>query len=89
MSHSRRSEITDRSPSEAFLNGGWGRVRDASAYSGCSEITLLREIRRRRLIAFRLGGRRLLVLKRQHVDAWVEQHTTAVPVGKPERHGDR
>lgn len=84
----RKRQLPER-PSEAFLAGAWGRVQDASAYSGCSVTTLLREIRRRRLSAFRIGGRRVLVLRRQHVDAWLEQQAVAVPVSREASNASR
>ena len=54
---------------------------DASAYLGGVSVSVLRrEIRRGRLRAFKVGGRKLLRLKREHCDAYLEAQVVAVAV---------
>jgi excisionase family DNA binding protein len=61
--------------------GGWGTVEDASLYmGGVSTVTIRREIRRGRLQAYKVGGRKLLRLKREHCDRYLEAQAVAVPV---------
>jgi excisionase family DNA binding protein len=63
------------------MAGGWGSVGDASAYLGGVSVSVLRrEIRRGHLRAFKVGGRKLLRLKREHCDAYLESQAVAVPV---------
>ncbi len=70
-------------PSAVFMAGGWGSVGDASAYLGGVSVSVLRrEIRRGRLRALKVGGRKLLRLKREHCDAYLEAQAVAVPVGR-------
>lgn len=65
-------------PGETFLAGGWGDINDAAAYAKCSTVTISREIRRGRLSAYRVGGRKLIRLKREHVDAWMVRQAEPV-----------
>jgi excisionase family DNA binding protein len=68
-------------PSDVFMQGGWGLPEDACAYlGGLSRSTLRREIRRGRLRAYKVGGRKLLRLKRADCDAYMESEAIAVPV---------
>ena len=50
----------------AFVQGGWGTVDQAGEYMGISVVAVRREIRRGRLRAYRVGGRKLLRLKKEH-----------------------
>jgi excisionase family DNA binding protein len=47
---------------------------------GVSTVTIRREIRRGRLQAYKVGGRKLLRLKREHCDRYLEAQDVAVPV---------
>ena len=73
------SEEVER-PTAVFMAGGWGDVHDAASYAGVSADVLYREIRRGRLQAFKVGGRKLVRLKREHVDAYMFAQQIAVPV---------
>jgi excisionase family DNA binding protein len=68
-------------PTAVFMAGGWGDVHDASAYLGNVSVDVLyREIRRGHLQAWKVGGRKLVRLKREHVDAYMLAQQVAVPV---------
>ena len=67
-------------PTRAFMAGGWGTSLDAAAYMRLSIVTLRREIRRGRLRAYRVGGRKLLRLKRDDCDAYLLAHQVAFPI---------
>jgi excisionase family DNA binding protein len=66
-------------PSAAFMDGAWGGVVDAAMYMGISVVTVHREIRAHRLPAFRVGGRKLIRLKKEHCDAYLQAAPVAVP----------
>ena len=70
-------------PTRAFMAGGWGTSLDAAAYMRLSIVTLRREIHRGRLTAYRVGGRKLLRLKREDCDAYLQaqQVPSAVDLG--------
>ena len=68
----KAEEIVVR-PSEVFMAGGWGTSLDAAAYMRLSIVTLRREIHRGRLKAYRVGGRKLLRLKREDCDAYLQE----------------
>ena len=69
------------SPTQVFMAGGWGTLRDAAAYLGhVSTLTLRREIKRGRLRAYKVGGRKLLRLKRTDCDRFIEAQQIAVVV---------
>lgn len=67
-------------PSDVFMQGGWGVPEDAERYLGVSGTTLRREVRRGRLKAYRVGGRKLLRFKRSDCDAYMEAQQIAIPV---------
>lgn len=66
-------------PTAAFLAGGWGDVLDAALYMGISVVTVHREVRACRLQAFRVGGRKLIRLKKEHCDSYLQAAPVAVP----------
>jgi excisionase family DNA binding protein len=66
-------------PSAAFVAGGWGDVIDAALYMGVSVVTVHREIRASRLQAFRVGGRKLIRLKKEQCDGYLQAAPVAVP----------
>ena len=59
-------------PSDNFMQGGFGTSEDATRYLCISVVTLRREIHRGRLTAYRVGGRKLLRLKREDCDAYLQ-----------------
>ena len=60
-------------PSDNFMQGGFGTPEDAARYLCISGVTLRREIRREQLTAYRVGGRKLLRLKREDCDAYLQK----------------
>ena len=64
--------VADSQPSAVFMAGGFGTVEDAARYLCISVVTLRREIRREQLRAYRVGGRKLLRLKREDCDAYLQ-----------------
>ncbi len=59
-------------PSDVFMNGGWGDINDAAGYMGISVVTVHREIRRGTLTAYRIGGRKLIRMLRSDCDAYMQ-----------------
>ena len=59
-------------PSDNFMQGGFGTSEDAALYLRVSIVTVRREVRRGRLKAYRVGGRKLVRLKRSDCDAYLE-----------------
>ena len=53
----------------------WLTVAEAAEYAGVSRDTIYTACERRELRHARLGGRRAIRLKRDWIDAWLEQHT--------------
>ena len=78
-------------PSDNFMQGGFGTSEDAALYLCVSIVTLRREIRRGRLTAYRVGGRKLLRLKREDCDAYLQapQVPRAVDLGVNNRKASR
>ena len=66
-------------PSRVFTDGGWGTAEDAAAYMGISLSVTRRAIRRGDLAAFRVGGRKLVRLKREHCDQFLLNQQVVVP----------
>jgi excisionase family DNA binding protein len=67
------------SPTVAEQNTSpWMTIEQASMYAGVGAKTLYRAIRRRRLRAAVIDGRRTLRLRREWIDQWLE--ATATPV---------
>lgn len=63
------------------MAGGWGDVQDARAYLGDLSLSVVRrEIRAGRLLSWKVGGRKLVRLKREHCDAYMLSQQVAVPV---------
>jgi excisionase family DNA binding protein len=62
------------------MDGGWGDANDTAAYLDISPSVTRRAIRRGDLAAFRVGGRKLVRLKREHCDAYMLAQAVAVPV---------
>jgi len=62
------------------MAGGWGDALDAAAYMDISLSVTRRAIRRGDLAAFRVGGRKLVRLKREHCDQFLFNQQVAVPV---------
>jgi excisionase family DNA binding protein len=56
----------------------WLTPAEAAARAQLSIATLYREVRRGRLRAARVGGRRKLRFKAQHIDEWLESSVTEV-----------
>ena len=67
-------------PSKVFMAGGFGTVEDAARYLCISVVTLRREIRREQLRAYRVGGRKLLRLKRDDCDAYLLAQQVTFPI---------
>ena len=67
-----QSRPTTEAASASFLAGGWGSPADAARYIDCSLPFVYRLIRTGRLTAFRVGGGRMLRLRRSDCDAYVE-----------------
>ncbi len=58
----------------------WLTLQQASTLVQIHQATLRREIRRARLRAARVGGRRSIRLRRSWLDAWLETSTTPTEV---------
>jgi excisionase family DNA binding protein len=56
----------------------WLTLRQGAAHAQADEATLRREIRRGRLRAARIGGRKCIRLRRSWIDQWLEQTSTPV-----------
>jgi hypothetical protein len=63
----------------------WLTLRQGSDYAQADEVTLRREIKRGRLRAARIGGRKCFRLRRSGIDAWLIDGATSLS-GPP---GDR
>ena len=53
----------------------WLTVAEGAAYSGVSRDTIYTACERSELRHARVGGRRAIRLRREWIDAWLEQHT--------------
>ena len=62
------------------MQGGWGTLLDASLYTGVNRKSLSKDIRRGLLLAYRIGGRKCVRLRRTDCDRYVEASAIAVPV---------
>jgi excisionase family DNA binding protein len=64
----------------------WMTVAEAARYARCGPKTLYREVRRGRLKAARVGGRREIRVRREWLDRWLEDCATREdgdqPVGR-------
>ena len=60
----------------------WWTVEDAAAYVKTGKRTLYAEVRRKRLRAAIVGGRRELRFKRAWLDLWMEQCATPQEIQK-------
>ncbi len=60
------------------VDQAWLTLRHAAARAAVSEGTLKREVRRGRIRAARVGGRRCLRFRPSWVGAWLEASTTPV-----------
>jgi excisionase family DNA binding protein len=52
----------------------WMRVTEAAEYAGVSRDTIYTACERREIKHTRVGGRRVIRLKPEWVDAWLERH---------------
>jgi excisionase family DNA binding protein len=51
----------------------WLTLRGAAQHTQLSPATLLRAVKRGELIAFRVGGRRLIRFRAHDLDGWLEE----------------
>ena len=76
-----RREPTPRSSFDSVADPDpWLTLQQAAGSVQTHEATLRREIRKGRLRAARVGGRRSIRLRRSWLDAWLEDSTTPVEV---------
>jgi len=52
----------------------WMRVTEAAQYAGVSRDTIYTACERREIKDARIGGRRVIRLKPEWIDAWLERH---------------
>ena len=64
---------TSRSASVAFTDSSWLRIDDAAQRARCHSATLRREVRRGRLKAVRVGGRKSLRFRPEWIDEWLQK----------------
>jgi excisionase family DNA binding protein len=74
MDHTQTAGAENGTP----LDLTWLTVRHAASRAAVSEGTIKREVRRGRLRAARVGGRRSLRFRPSWVDAWLETSTTPI-----------
>lgn len=61
----------------------WLAKEEAASYAGDLHWrTLIRDVQRGKLRAFRVGGRRLLRFRKQDIDAWLSTHAAVEVVSK-------
>src|SRR5947209_16054943 len=65
----------------------WLTVAEGSEYSGVSRDTIYTACERRELQHARIGGRRAIRLKREWIDAWLEQHTRGAQCKRADNNG--
>jgi excisionase family DNA binding protein len=65
----------------------WLTVADAAAYAKCSKTVIAAEVRRGKLRAARLGGRRNLRFLPEWIDAWLLASATP-EINNPQAPGD-
>jgi excisionase family DNA binding protein len=58
----------------------WLTAEEAAAYTKTSKKTLYSEVRRNRLRAARIGGRRELRFRREFLDAWLQASVEPIEV---------
>jgi excisionase family DNA binding protein len=57
----------------------WMTLEQAAGHVQLSAVTLRREIRGGRLAAYRVGGRRIIRLRAEDLDAWLASYQTPQP----------
>jgi excisionase family DNA binding protein len=70
----------DRIGSDLSSIDPWLTLRQGAAHAQADEVTLRREIRRGRLRAARIGGRKCFRLRRSWIDEWLERTSTPIEV---------
>ena len=61
----------------------WLTVAEGAAYSGVSRDTIYTACERREIRHVRVGGRRTIRLRREWIDAWLEQHARGAEPNRP------
>ena len=89
------AQFAGEEPSSAQSDGGatssateepvWLIVAEAAIRARCSEKTIYREVKARRLRAARVGGRRELRFRGAWIDEWLDRSSQPVEVTPAER----
>lgn len=57
----------------------WMTIEQAAEHVQLSAVTLRREVKGGRLAAYRVGGRRMIRLRAEDLDAWLASHQNPQP----------
>jgi excisionase family DNA binding protein len=61
----------------------WLSVAEGAEYSGVSRDTIYTACERREIRHARVGGRRIIRLRPEWIDAWLEQHARGAEPSRP------